>query len=121
MEDAGELPGPVKVEMLEQDGQYQLAINGEPFYINGAGLEFGDIEKLAEHGSNSFRTWRTDNGQSTGKEVLDKAYENGLMVTMGIEIAREREGTGVGYFGFDYDDEEAIAEQLERVRQVVMM
>ncbi len=121
MEDMDELPGPVKVEMFEQDGEYQLAIDGEPFYINGAGLEFGDIKKLAEHGANSFRTWRTDNGQSTGKEVLDEAYENGLMVTMGIEIAREREGTGVGYFGFDYDDEEAIAEQLERVRQEVMM
>ena len=42
---------------------YQLFVDGEPFYINGAGLEFGDVEALAEHGANSFRTWRTDNGR----------------------------------------------------------
>ena len=38
------------------------------------------------------------------------------MVTMGLEIAREREGQGRGVFGFDYDDEAAVAEQLARVR-----
>ena len=31
---------------------------------------------------------------------------------MGIEIAREREGSGRGYFGFDYDDEAAVADTL---------
>ncbi len=112
---------PAKVAIVEEDGAYGLTVNGTPYYIHGAGLEFGDIEQLAAAGANSFRTWRTDNGRSTGMEVLDKAQENGLMVTMGIEIAREREGTGVGYFGFDYDDEAAIAEQVERVREEVML
>ena len=56
----------------------------------------------------------------TGQEVLDRAQENGLFVTMGLEIAREREGQGRGVFGFDYDDEEAVAEQSERVRAEVM-
>ena len=113
--------GPVKVELRETGGQYQILVDGEPFYIEGAGLEFGSIEKLAENGANSFRTWRTDNGRDTGKEVLDKAHEHGLLVTMGIEVAREREGEGRGYFGFDYDDEAAIAEQLERIRAEVML
>ncbi len=114
-------PGPAKVEIFQQGGTYQLYVDGEPFYISGAGLEFGDAEKLARHGGNSFRTWRTDNGQLTGKEVLDLAHANGLYVTMGIEIAREREGQGRGVFGFDYDDAEAVASQLESVREEVMM
>ncbi|GAB5536642.1 MAG: glycoside hydrolase family 2 TIM barrel-domain containing protein [Rubricoccaceae bacterium] len=111
---------PVKVELVNANGDYHLTVNGEPFFIKGAGLEFGDVEALAAHGGNSFRTWRTDNGQKTGQEVLDEAHANGLYVTMGLEIAREREGQGRGVFGFDYDDEAAVAEQLERVRAEVM-
>jgi len=104
---------PVKVTLEEEDGKFGLKVNGEPFYINGAGLEFGNIESLAKHGGNSFRTWRTDNGQRSGKEVLDEAFENGLLVTMGIEVARERHG-------FDYNDDLAVQEQLERIKKEVL-
>ncbi|MBN2262667.1 MAG: hypothetical protein JW735_07135, partial [Prolixibacteraceae bacterium] len=106
--------GSRKVEMKNTDGKYRLFVDGKEFYIDGAGLEFGDIEALAAHGANSFRTWRTENGQQTGKEVLDQAYANGLMVMMGIEIARERHG-------FDYDNEEEVQKQLERVKEEVLM
>lgn len=92
---------------------YQLLLDGEPFFIQGAGLEFGSIPKLAAHGANSFRTWRTDNGQRSGKEVLDDAQKYGLKVTMGIDVGRER-------LGFDYDDEDAVNAQLERIRKEVM-
>lgn len=102
-----------KVELRQNDGQYQLLLNNEPFFIKGAGLEFGDIEALAAHGGNSFRTWRTDNGKSTGKEVLDRAQNKGLYVTMGIEVARERHG-------FDYNDPEAVEEQFERIKTEIM-
>lgn len=104
--------GPVKVEIRLENGAYQLYVAGEPFWIKGAGLEFGNVEKLAEHGGNSFRTWRTDNGRNTGKEVLDRALANGLYVTMGIEVARERHG-------FDYNDEAAVARQFERIKQEI--
>ena len=106
--------GPVKVEIKQENGAFQLYVAGEPFWLKGAGLEFGDIEKLAEHGGNSFRTWRTDNGRQSGKEVLDRAHANGLYVTMGIEVARERHG-------FDYNDEAAVAEQFERIKQEIQM
>ncbi|MEO1074512.1 MAG: glycoside hydrolase family 2 TIM barrel-domain containing protein [Bacteroidota bacterium] len=108
--------GPRVVEVVQTDGRYHLTVDGTPFFVNGAGLEFGDIDRLASHGANSFRTWRTDNGRDTAEEVLDRAFGAGLMVTMGLEIAREREGEGRGIFGFDYDDEAAVAEQLERIR-----
>ena len=108
------VPGPVKAEIRQENGKYQLYVGGEPFWIKGAGLEFGNVEKLAEHGGNSFRTWRTDNGKDSGKEVLDRAQANGLYVTMGIEVARERHG-------FDYNDEAAVAEQFERIKKEIQL
>ena len=104
---------PAKVIMTNNNGKFQLMVNNEPFYIKGAGLEFGKISSVAAHNGNSFRTWRTENGQQSGKEVLDEALKNGLMVNMGIEVARERHG-------FDYNDDDAVKEQLENIKQEVL-
>ena len=89
--------GPSKVTIIETNGKYQLMVDNKPFYINGAGLEFGNISALAKHHGNSFRTWRTENGQKSGKAVLDEAHKYGLKVAMGIEVGRERHG-------FDYNN-----------------
>jgi hypothetical protein len=105
--------GPAKVEIRKMGDRYQLFVDGEPFTVKGAGLEFGSQEKLAEHGGNSFRTWRTENGQASGQQVLDRALTNGLYVTMGLEISRERHG-------FNYDDPAAVARQLAEVRAEVL-
>ena len=105
--------GPVKVQILQTNGGYQLLVDGQPFYIKGAGLESGDQEKLAAHGGNSFRTWQTGSKEMSGRQILDRAMTNGLYVTMGLEIGRERQG-------FDYNSPTAVARQLERVRQEVM-
>jgi len=107
------LEKPKKVTLDIQNGKHKLFVDRTPFYINGAGLEFGDIAALAKHGGNSFRTWSTENGQQTAKEVLDEAYKNGLMVTMGIEVGRERHG-------FDYNDETAVNTQYERIKRQVI-
>jgi len=104
---------PAKVTLTNTDGKFQLLVNGEPFYIKGAGLEFGNIAAVAKHNGNSFRTWRTENGKQTGKEILDEAHKNGLMVTMGIEVERERHG-------FDYNDSIAVKKQLERIKSEVI-
>ncbi|MBT8183929.1 MAG: hypothetical protein KJN76_03745 [Eudoraea sp.] len=109
----GNNPPTAKVEVNKNGPKYQLMVNGEPFYIKGAGLEFGNVAALAKHNANSFRTWRTENGEKSAVEVLDEAYENGLMVTMGIEVARERHG-------FDYNDAEAVKNQLEDIKEQVM-
>jgi hypothetical protein len=102
-----------KVTLKNTNGTYQLLVNDKPFYINGAGCEFGEISSLAKHHANSFRTWRTENGKQSGKEVLDAAQKNGLMVTMGIEVARERHG-------FDYNDKVAVAEQKDRIKKEIL-
>jgi len=104
---------PSKVELKKIDNQYHLYVNNKPFYVKGAGLEFGDIENLAQHGANSFRTWRTNNGNQTAIEVLDRAQKNGLMVLMGIEIGKSRHG-------FNYSDTAMVKSQFESVKKQVL-
>lgn len=101
------------VEVKHIDGKYQLYSHGKPFYVKGGGLEFGNMESLKENGGNSFRTWRVDNGEMTGKNVLDKAQSLGLMVCMGIEVGLERHG-------FDYNNEKAVQDQFERIQSEVI-
>ena len=45
-----------KVEILKTDIGYQLQVNGEPFYIKGAGID-DHYDVLAASGGNSIRTW----------------------------------------------------------------
>ena len=94
----------VPVTVVQEGGRYRLFRGGQPYEIRGAGLA-DNMETLAAHGGNSFRTWSTnDAGQ-----VLDEALRLGLTVALCIEIGRERQG-------FDYDDEQAVAAQLEFAR-----
>jgi hypothetical protein len=102
-----------EVHINNRNGHYQLIVNGKPFYVKGAGLEFGNQEQLAFYGGNSFRTWQTDNGQESGNRVLDRALQNGLFVTFGIDMASERSG-------FNYDDPNAVAIQLQRIKSEVI-
>lgn len=104
---------PAKVEIRQTDGKFQMFVNNKPFYVKGAGLEFGSQEKLAASGGNAFRTWRTDNGRESGQQILDRARDNGLYVAMGLEVGRERHG-------FNYDDPAAVAHQLESLRAEVI-
>jgi hypothetical protein len=103
----------ISVTVMEKEGRYQLNRGGEPYEIKGAGLEYKDVGVFASHGGNSIRTWRTDNVESSGIEVLDDAARHGVTVALCIEIGRER-------LGFDYDDEAAVAAQLEFARGEVM-
>lgn len=105
--------GPSRVELKKETTGWQLYANGEPFFIKGAGLECGNIEALADHGGNAMRTWRTDTQCRTGEEILNEAHEKGLMVCMGLEIARERHG-------FDYNDSVAVQKQYEYAKREVL-
>jgi hypothetical protein len=100
--------GPVKVEIRKSADRFQLYVDNKPFYIKGAGIEYGSPEKLKEHGGNSFRTWSTENGRDTGKQVLDRALSNGLYVAMGLDVDHERRG-------FNYDNTNAVARQFEHL------
>ena len=104
---------PANVKLHQIDNNFQLKVNDQPFYINGAGVDFGSIKSLAEYGGNAFRTWRVNNGEKTGREILDEAHEHGLMVCMGLEVERERHG-------FDYDDELAVAKQMAEIKKDIL-
>ena len=103
-------PDPAKVVLKKNEqNEYRLFVNGNEFYVNGAGLEFGNIKSLADHGGNSFRTWRTENGKRDAIEILDEAHEHGLMVLMGLDIGRERHG-------YSYDDTAFIQKQFSYIK-----
>jgi hypothetical protein len=104
---------PSKVELKNLNGKFQLYKNGKHYIIKGAGCEFGNIALLAKNGGNTFRTWRVDNGKETGEQVLKNANNLGLMVVMGIDVARQRHG-------FDYNDSIAVAKQKEEIRKQVL-
>ncbi len=104
---------PAKVELRESNGKYRLFVDGKEFYVKGAGCEFGSIEKLGLHGANSFRTWRTENGRQSGKQVLDRAQKSGLKVLMGLELIPERRG-------FNYGDPAAVGRQFADIKQQIL-
>lgn len=105
--------GPTKVEVRRIDGQWRFLVNHQPFFIKGAGLEFGDYEQLALAGGNSFRTWRPSNGHESGLQILEHAQKDGLYVAMGMDLATERHG-------FDYSDTNAVARQLAAMKAEVL-
>ncbi len=104
---------PIKVEIAKTADGYVLMRGGEPYAVKGAGMVVDDIRRFAAHGGNSIRTWATDNEYQDTKELLDAAQENGVTVALGLSMKAERHG-------FDYDDPDAVAEQLETVREEVL-
>ena len=105
--------GPVKVEIVKVDGKYQLLRGGKPYITRGAGIDHSDLKTFAAQGGNSFRTWAVDHGPMPAKQLLDEAHALGLTVSLCLEFSRERHG-------FDYNDEAAVAQQLEETRQRVL-
>ena len=99
---------PIRVELRQTDGGWQLLRGGEPYFIRGAGGD-GSLERLAAAGANSVRTWGADDIGAR----LDAAHALGLSVTVGIWLGHERHG-------FDYSDETQVREQLERARKTVL-
>jgi exo-beta-1,3-glucanase (GH17 family) len=106
--------GPVAVEIVPlDDGGYQLLRGGEPYVIRGAGMAIDDTERFAAYGGNSIRTWTTQGEEQDTRALLDAAYANGVTVSLCLTVMAER-------WGFDYDDADAVAAQLEDMRAEVL-
>ncbi|TGE24713.1 hypothetical protein E5K00_05750 [Hymenobacter aquaticus] len=100
--------GPIKVEVRQAAGRYELLRGGQPYFIKGAGGgQFPD--RVKAYGGNSLRTWDTE----SAAQVLAEANRNGLTVMVGLDVARERHG-------FDYNDPAAVARQVEKIKAEVL-
>jgi exo-beta-1,3-glucanase (GH17 family) len=104
---------PVKVEIVETADGFQLLRAGKPYVIKGAGMVVDDIERFAANGGNSIRNWTTVSDRQDTQALLDAAHEHGVTVALGLSVKPERRG-------FDYDDPEAVAAQLESLRGEVL-
>lgn len=103
----------IKVEVVATEHGYALVRDGQPYTVKGAGMVVDDIERFAAHGGNSIRTWSTNwEGQDT-RALLDTAHAHGVTVALGLAMAPERHG-------FDYDDADAVAAQLELMKTEVL-
>ncbi|WP_232305588.1 glycoside hydrolase family 2 TIM barrel-domain containing protein [Gilvimarinus polysaccharolyticus] len=102
---------PKQVQIVKQDGAYQLLVNDAPYEVKGVGLggnAQGSLSLLRAVGGNSIRTWSAHNADA----VLHNAAANGVMVALGFDTDKE-------LHGFDYNDESAVQAQFERLKQTV--
>ena len=104
---------PIRVEIERTEDGYRLLRGGEPYVARGAGMVRNDIERFAAAGGNSIRNWNTSQPGQDTRELLDAAHAHGVTVALGLPMRPERHG-------FDYDDAEAVAAQLEFMRGEVL-
>ncbi|WP_219006819.1 glycoside hydrolase family 2 TIM barrel-domain containing protein [Aquimarina litoralis] len=100
-----------KVVVKQIEGVYKFYVNDKKFDLKGVGINYvdgHDFEALHQAGGNAFRTWGTKNVE----KELEAAKKYGFMVALGISLGKE-------LWGFDYNDEEAVAKQLKKVKSIV--
>jgi hypothetical protein len=97
----------IRTEVKQMQGAWTLLRGDQPYYVKGGGGHV-QLDKLVSIGGNSIRTWSTDNA----REILDEAQKYGLTVMMGLWVQHERHG-------FDYNDKEKVALQLEAFTRTV--
>jgi len=98
----------VEVTLIKNGDTYSLARNGNPYFIKGAGGQ-AYLDRLAAYGGNSIRTWGTDTNTI---DILDAAHAQGLTVCMGLWVGHQEHG-------FNYNDEQAVANQLAGFKEMV--
>ena len=93
-----------KVEIKKNGNAFELLVDGSPMFIEGiVGWRKMDLAKA--YGANGVRT-------GCNQKSLDEAQRLGMMVLANLPVSSQRAG-------FDYDDEEAVRAQHEKVLQVV--
>ena len=93
---------------IKHDGpNYQLLVDGKPFFIEGVGGG-GSKSLLKAVGGNAFRTWGDDDTQ----KQLDEAQKLGLKVVVGIWLAHETKDV-------KYSDAAFVQKQFDRAKAQV--
>ncbi|MGB2822774.1 MAG: glycoside hydrolase family 2 TIM barrel-domain containing protein [Phycisphaerae bacterium] len=110
----GAAAGAVKVEIRKDGGRFRLYRGGRAYYIKGA-VYWADprgrfpLSGLAACGGNSVRC-----GGGNVSRILDEAARLGVSATVGLPMRME------AVHKFDYSDPAAVAQQLERMKAMVM-
>lgn len=108
---AAETTKPADVTIVKEQNVYQLKVNGKPFTVKGAGVNWKEgknLAALAQAGGNTFRTWSPTNAD----KYMEEAQALGLMVIMGFDLKQE-------LHGFDYNDQAAVSAQFARAKAMV--
>ena len=107
------------VQVLKQGQDFQLYVNGEPFYIKGVGVgeAFGKkgenyLKMAKEMGANAVRTWGTEQGT---QKYLDEAARQGLLVDAGIWLNPVGDD---GRFSYIHDSQYLVAKEKETLDYV---
>jgi hypothetical protein len=98
---------PVEVTIDTTDEGSRFFVDGEPFYVKGAGAD-RNLQALAEAGANTIRTWGTEGTEA----VIDEAHKYGLKVIAGLWVEHERHG-------HDYDDPEFVKEEIRKHKEAI--
>lgn len=97
----------VAVKVQRTAAGYTLVRAAQPYFVKGVGGE-SRLGELKAAGGNSVRTWGVDHLD----RVLAEAHKQGLTVAVGLWLGHERHG-------FDYNDADQLAEQLEKCRAAI--
>lgn len=93
----------VKV-MRNSDGQWQLTVDGHPYYVNGAATN-RFYNETSKFGGNTIRLYSPT--ASDTKDIMDAAYQANLMVYLGLGMSAAEY--------MDYSDAGKVAAQKEKI------
>ncbi len=110
----GGAAGPARVEIRREGDAFRLFRNGEPYLVKGA-VYWSDprgrfpLKDVAARGGNSVRC-----GGRNVPKIMDEAARLGMTATIGLAMKME------AVHKFDYDDAEAVRQQFERMKAMVL-
>lgn len=105
--------GPRKVSIENNGKQWNLVVDGKPFYVHGASAYFSQpfYGMLPNYGANTVRFFSIPD--SDGQKLLDNCAKIGLLVHAGLGFKSIRSGY------YDADEQDAIARQEQKIISIV--
>jgi hypothetical protein len=99
-----------RVEIRKEQNGFRLYRDGKPYFIKGAVFVGDQLDRfplsgIVQRGGNSIRSRAA---------MLDQAGREGLTVLVNLPMKMEWADK------FDYDDEDAVRQQFEQVRRIVL-
>ena len=105
---------PIKVEIINENGSYQLYRGGKPYIVKGAGYTASDLTMLKQHGGNAIRTWATHRPDGSSMiDFLDEAHALGITVSLNLPVPAAR-------WNVDYTDKEFTTKLMAELKAEVI-